>query len=821
MESYMDLAVRYVKHNKRRSILTVCGVTVSVMVLYVILNLFWSYLLNYRNDIRKEADYEIVLFTETREQIDKIMADGRVKDATVGRYYSYDYYAPIDYENALFINTDNPYRMERILKELTDEYQVEGTINKGLAATYLQGAESNLVYIAILVALLVSYICAIFGVGIIRNSIQLTMLEHIKDFGNLRCIGASRSQLKAIIYIQGALMEIAGIVLGVLLGWGGSMIGGALLRWDFVGFHLVPIPFIALAFLADLYFAMGENAKLVTKLTPVSAIRGEFRIKKEKLKRRKRSLWGLIFGLEGDYAYKNVRRHSGRFVRTVAAMSLGIAAAMLIFGISNSLAKVIFDMENMFGYYHIYYMSDVEPNEAKDEMMKNLPPTELLSQVSALPELTEGKRLYTNGAMVADFEEELSHYTEDYLKNGVQGNLLDAYHKYEDEIKAGGKSDVCVGDFAMWMYNIPCSGYDKEDIERYKDVLVDGTLDVSDHGLILVNGGYAMLEDDEYRDHVGFVEYTDYKVGDEIEFLDTEVFRDRYNEELAPITLVYEEQRSKKQERYDSFGDSELTEEENSEKNALYKEMQDDELEYYKTRYNLICAVYNEVIAEGHTVTYTIEGIVSKDVNMGMGRAQISIVLPLNNYYALTSTDETWTNGMMYHFDHFPVGTYMNRVLEDDYEAAYTGSGYAEYMSFVNSYRSIIIIVGLIILFIVAISVFNLINTTASDMYLRRKELAQLRVLGVSKRKLYKMVMLEGVIQAILSSIFGILLGTGLGFVFFESVFGIIFGYHYVFPITAMIIAVTVTVLILCGAVYFPLKRLPNDVAADLATAGE
>ena len=163
----------------------------------------------------------------------------------------------------------------------------------------------------------------------------------------------------------------------------------------------------------------------------------------------------------------------------------------------------------------------------------------------------------------------------------------------------------------------------------------------------------------------------------------------------------------------------------------------------------------------------------------------------------------------------------MNRVLEDDYEAAYTGSGYAEYMSFVNSYRSIIIIVGLIILFIVAISVFNLINTTASDMYLRRKELAQLRVLGVSKRKLYKMVMLEGVIQAILSSIFGILLGTGLGFVFFESVFGIIFGYHYVFPAAAMIIAVTVTVMILCGAVYFPLKRPPNDVAEDLATAGE
>lgn len=827
MESYMDIAIRYVKHNKRRSILTVCGVTVSVMVLYMILNLFWSYLINYRNDIRKEKDYEIVLFTETKEQIDMIMKDTRVKDAAIGEYYAYNYYDPVTYENALYININSPYRMEKILKELNEEYGVEGKLNLELAVTYLQGTEENLIYIAILSALLISYICAIFGVGIIRNSIQLTMLEHIKDFGNLRCIGAAKGQLKAIVYVQGALMEISGIVLGVLFGWSGSVIVGALLRWDFVRFYFLPIPFIVLAFLIDLYFAMGENVKLVTKMTPVSAIRGEYRIKKEKLKRRRKSLWGLLFGIEGDYAYKNVRRHPGRFVRTVAAMSLGVAAAIFIFGIGKSLHKIMDSFNNMYGYYNTYYYSDVNPGASKEEMMKKLPPSDLLAQVSSFPELTESKKLYANGAIVADFENHLSHFTEDNKKLGTQGReMLESYLANESEIKSGTESNVFLGDIAMFECNIPCYGYDAEDIERYKDVLVDGTLDVSDNGLILVNGGYGWLYDHEFdRAYIDYIEYTDYKVGDKIEFIDTEVYRERFNEQLNPIRLAYEKKHSADQEKYDSYAKDNLTAEDAKAKNALEKEMQDDEFAYLKAKSNLICDVYNEVVSEGHTITYTVEGIVSRNINFGDGSAQMSIVLPLKNYYTLTGTDESWANGMMYHFDHFPARTYSNRILEYDFDVAsevsYTSSAYAFDLQEINTFRNIIFVVGLIVLFIVAMSIFNMINTTSSDIYLRRKELAQLRVLGVSKKKLYKMVMLEGVIQTILSCVIGIVSGILLGFGLYEPIIVTIYGYHYVFPIFEALLSVIVTMLILCGAVYFPLKRLPNDVASDLATAGE
>ena len=121
MEHYSDLAFRYIKMKKSRSILTVLGVSVSVMLLYIILNLGWSYVLNERAKIRADRDYEIVLLTDSREQIDDIIADKRVKDATVGEYYVYNYYEPQSYPNATYINTTNPYRMDKTLEELWDK----------------------------------------------------------------------------------------------------------------------------------------------------------------------------------------------------------------------------------------------------------------------------------------------------------------------------------------------------------------------------------------------------------------------------------------------------------------------------------------------------------------------------------------------------------------------------------------------------------------------------------------------------------------------------------------------------------------------------
>lgn len=62
MTDYRILAVYYLKHNKKRSINTIIGVTLAVLVLFVLLNTAMDYFLNQREKVRTKADYDMVLY---------------------------------------------------------------------------------------------------------------------------------------------------------------------------------------------------------------------------------------------------------------------------------------------------------------------------------------------------------------------------------------------------------------------------------------------------------------------------------------------------------------------------------------------------------------------------------------------------------------------------------------------------------------------------------------------------------------------------------------------------------------------------------------
>lgn len=313
MTNYMVIAVRYLKQNLRRSMITALGTTITVIVLFVCLNIAYSYLLQIRVDIREEYDWEIVLHTETKEEIEAIIQDSHVKSAYVGPYY--DGYGPV--VNALYINTANPYRMNATLAYLQKNYGVEGNYNDELAWTYLQGSDGSITAVMILFIIMLCYIFAIFGVSIIRNAIHLSMLENIRDYGNLRCIGSSKKQVKCIVYLQGLILEVIGIFLGCILGTGVSMIAGRILQKQEImtlnaGFHFLPMLVIFIIFMVDLYFIMNENVKMVVKMSPVSAVRGEYRIKTARVKLREKNIFRRLFqkvlGVDGDYAFKSVPR---------------------------------------------------------------------------------------------------------------------------------------------------------------------------------------------------------------------------------------------------------------------------------------------------------------------------------------------------------------------------------------------------------------------------------------------------------------------------------------------------------------------------------
>ena len=821
MDNYRQIAFKYLKLNKRRCIVTVLGVMVAVAVLYTILNLGWSRLLQERKELREEQDYEIVFFTETAEQVAQLTEDERVKSALVGQYYNYNYYEPIMYENALYVNTTHPYRMEKIFAELVSEYGVEGKLNTPLAETYLQGGEGNMTFILIMYVLLISYIFAIFGVGIVRNSIQLSILEQIKDYGNLRCVGSTKKQLKTIVYIQGAILELIGNALGFVLGFIASLIIGYFLKWE-VSFHVLPMVPILIAFLGDLYFAMDENCKVLVNMTPVSAIRGEYRIRKEKIKARKRNIFGRLFGVEGDYAYKSLMRNPGRFHKTVWALGVGMAAYMAVMGATATARGYINTINEISGYYHVYYTDTIDVGETISQVQGGLPSAGIFQAVSNMKNVTEAKRTYSAKVLLKDGDANFAHYTENYLLHTSDGQLLSMLYGQRETpyLESYGDSDGIT--------DITCYGYDEADYQRYEQVLVDGTLDVSENGIVLINGGSVSPDetngdlaniDFEYNE-LGQVkvQYTDYKVGDTIDIVDMEKYRALFDEQM--------EEYNKKREReldeyYKKMSELEPGSEEAREYNNYMMKLTS---EYIQKRYGVVQQCKERLLAEGAFKTYTIEGIVNRDVNHYKETMTntIAFVLPLERYFAMTGTDESVVTGMQYHFDMFPSEDFSTIVnsAEDGTGELWVIAPYPTMMAWIATLKILSWGILLFVTFVVLMTTFNIINTTASNLHLRRKEFAQLRVVGISKERLMKMVMLEGVIADIVASIIGILLGILLSLASYGILVIMIEGKVH-FPFLEAVIGILVATLITCGSVYVPLRGLKQDMAADLATGGD
>jgi ABC-type antimicrobial peptide transport system permease subunit len=231
-----------------------------------------------------------------------------------------------------------------------------------------------------------------------------------------------------------------------------------------------------------------------------------------------------------------------------------------------------------------------------------------------------------------------------------------------------------------------------------------------------------------------------------------------------------------------------------------------------------------ELILEGAYTTYTIEGIVDGDVNrMEDG---IAFLLPLKQYYALTGTDASMSTGIQYHFSRVPVSK-LEAILEMDiytlmnHEEDYTISPYLYISQMLLQMKYAVVGVIAVIIFVTLMSSLNIINTTAGNLHLRRKEFAQLRVLGVSQKRLMKMVMLEGVISSIVANLLGIVMAVLLMKVFLEQILYLMLATTFPVPYKAAAIAVVGSTLILCGSVYLPIRNMNQDLAVDLAEGAD
>ena len=796
MGDYKKLALKYLKANRARSIITIIGVAITVMVLYGGLNFAYSYLLNERDITRQEKDYEFVLMADSKAQAEQIAADEMIEKAYIGKYEYTDWRGDSGsavntlYRNAVYATGSNPFRMEKNMNSLMEKYGVNAELNEELATLYFQDGttEGSLLMVIVWMILLVAYIFAIFAVGIIRNTVQMFMMEQIKDYGILRCIGSTKGQLKKIVYIMGAILEGAGIVAGVVVGGLISLIAGAL-KGISAGYHVIVIVPILICYLGDLYFVMRDNCKLIVGMSPISAVRGQFRIKTGRIRTRGKGLMGRLFGMEGEYARKSVLRNRGRYVKTVASLSVSIAALVAVVSVSGAMDSAVAFVDNEYGPYQVQVYEAPSQLQDIDSVEADLPNTESLQRIAENRYVLAARKVYESNVYAADIDELCSRYNSDYIDTTLYGNMIDTYKKMYD-------NDTSPAIGRMRLSSIRMRGMDVSGMKELSQYLVDGTVDVSEHGIVVVTGGsteWSDVSDDE--DSITYqtlehIQVNDYKVGDTIDIVDTD--------KLFSETQKAMEQAGIAKTGGDSSG------------------VNVDDADTEK-RIEAANEVYDRLVAEGDYTTYTVEGILDLGDRL-TGEYGIMLYTTLDNYLAETGYTESQISGMEYQIDSAKI---TSSGIDDIVSNLYTEMGvfdfymYIEGIRVLQEFKKFNEIILMIAALVFALGAVNIINATAGNLHMRRKEFAQLRVIGMSRKRLIKTVMLEGIMTVFWSNIIGILVGTG---VYYGEYYFIrmVLQMRFEPSVIAIVTGIVLSSILVFGSIFVPLRRLPQSMAEDL-----
>lgn len=816
---YIMLAFRYRKKHPFQALYSILAIMVSVVLCYCSITVGFT-IMNYGYEaamIRQHGcEMELSEFPvgehsiegddewtpeEYRRMQKKVEKLPEVRETYLKKGYTetYDEEENITKEMymILYVGAKDPSDLKKCAKKIEQDTGFQVVINSDIESYLGQGtAEDSMARTAgNAIVALVGAVFASFVMLVIRNTMMLPVLERMKEYGVLRCVGMSKGQLYFMLAAEGVMLTVLSTVLGTAAGFGilrGSQgwISRCLMTDVPVVFHFYPkaVLYSGILCIAVTLFALMEPARQAGKRSVQEVLRGgayglHNRKNKKKGERHYFSrLMGRIFGVEWEYAVRNMMRNPG----SQLYLFVGIAISMLLFTIVFSAVETTYStIENsMQGKNQEYAEAIGIAGQCSDELKQKI-----CSDVKKLDGVEKVGICRLGVMQMPDFRQ-------------------------QKHIKADSKS-IC-----GWMTVV---GYDRKHLNSLKKQVVLGKIDydalIREKGVILCDYEYNQ-QDATGNVTRGDKRLTDYKVGDKIPVFTNEADKrmsSRFDDikaaigkeperpegemELGHAGFVKEQKIEKKQRKYWRKSEKYLK------KKGFPLEkyqwlIEKDGGKHISNASQLIQLLKQYEIDQGNALMLPIQAVIKEDIYNSLYLTQRS-----SSGIGVLMADETYETYCYctdYHKDKgykaiTPGGNvkeyigvkrnvreagsdladYVKKLNEENENIKFTlmedsgGSGEYEWENetIANTNREMELLQkgGLSVGgFILIICLLQLINVTAAGMTMRQEEFRLLSVTGMSGKQLKKMLVLEKAVTCFLGICTGVAAGYGISYLFIE-----------------------------------------------------
>ncbi|MCQ2570844.1 MAG: ABC transporter permease [Candidatus Saccharibacteria bacterium] len=389
-----------IQRNKKRSIVTMLGVALSIALLFIVIAIpccFWQTLKEFQiseygnfHQSFENIPGDKLKIIEHAAGVESVYYSSKVE---IGDDYSYlkDSSAPYptalyermdslsdeqrsaENEYVVYVRYEGPLRKAGYAKPMHERYgndivsalkeaeleNINVRTNDSLLA-FDGNVDYNTNTILISIATLVIGSIIIASIFTIRNSFNISTTERIREFGILSSIGATPRQIRYSVLLEaiiiGAVAIPVGLILGTiltfaLLGVTNSLLNAASSMVFFVPWWAIVIDVVS-GFIIIL-LSSASAAIRAGRLTPIDAIRStqDVAVNPKKLKTSK--FISNYFGVGGIVASKNLKRSKQKYRTTVISIIVSVAAFV---GLSGFIADSQRIIDNAFPYKDVNFI---------------------------------------------------------------------------------------------------------------------------------------------------------------------------------------------------------------------------------------------------------------------------------------------------------------------------------------------------------------------------------------------------------------------------------------------------------------------------------